>query len=66
MTATFEVKDGEVIWEVTRKLDTGDLENDYVIPLDTNFPIAWAINSKTATFTKHDTVGLISDVNLQS
>ena len=57
LTASFEVVNGEVKWTATRKLDTGDLENDYVIPLDDDFNIAWAINSRNPRLTKHNIVG---------
>ena len=51
LTSNYEVVDGEIIWTVTRKIDTGDVDNDYVIPLDTEFTIDWFINTDTFAFT---------------
>ena len=36
------------MFEVQRKLDTGDTENDFLIPTDMNFDMAWAAKSGTS------------------
>ena len=45
LDGSFEVVGGEVIFQVTRKLDTGDTENDFLIPIDTDFEMAWAVKT---------------------
>ena len=50
MDATFEedrIDPNKLVVTVRRALDTGD-PNDYVIPLDTEFDVAWAFNSRTS------------------
>ena len=49
MTPNFTVADGEVVWQVTRKVDTGD-ENDFGIPLNFEFQFDWAINTESFSF----------------
>ena len=43
----YNVDEGEVVFVVTRKLDTGDTEDDFLMPLDSKFDMAWAVNSST-------------------
>ena len=56
LKTTFGVKKGASkatsTIQIRRPIDTRD-KNDYVIPLDTKFPMAWAINSSSNDFTKY-------------
>ena len=38
----------EVYFKVLRKLDTGDTDDDYLIQLDRDFDMSWAINTGTS------------------
>merc|ERR1712226_651249 len=44
---SFELIDNEVIFHVQRKLDTGDADDDFLIPADAPFDMAWAVNYET-------------------
>ena len=64
LKTTFGVKKGASkatsTIQIRRPIDTRD-KNDYVIPLDTKFPMAWAINSSSNDFTKyHNLQGAMS------
>ena len=50
LTGSFSGQGNEIVFQVQRKLDTGDTENDFLIPLDLDFDMAWA--AKTGTSNK--------------
>ena len=45
---TVEVKDNKVKFTATRLLDTGDNDADFLIPLDEEFFVAFAVNRETS------------------
>lgn len=55
ITVTSEEKDGSVMVTVKRKLDTGDAEQDFVIPLDSEFEMSWSIMETGSDMTKEHT-----------
>ena len=44
---------GVQIFQFSRKLDTGDVGQDFVIPVDHEFTMCYAINHKQANFAEH-------------
>ena len=48
LTGSFNQQGGEIVFQVQRKLDTGDTENDFLIPVDLNFDMAWAVKTGTS------------------
>ena len=45
---SIETWDGKVKFTATRFLDTGDVFNDFLIPLDQEFYVAFAVNRDTS------------------
>ena len=46
------VENGWVLLNLVRSLDTGD-ENDYVMPVDTEFPVGWALLTTSNDITQY-------------
>ena len=50
-----QVKDDKVKFTATRFLDTGDMDSDYLIPVDEEFFVAFAVNRETSNLMRiHD------------
>jgi len=39
-----DLENGELEVTLRRALDTGDFDKDYILPVDTTFDLAWAVN----------------------
>ena len=51
-------EDGETVtFETKRKLDTGDAEQDYLVPLGEEIDMVWAIHEKTGEWKEHTKYG---------
>ena len=54
---TADADNGWITLNLSRSLDTGD-DNDYVMPLDTEFPVSWALHTTSNDITQyHDQRG---------
>lgn len=62
LDATFRFFEGDQIrFTITRALDTGDSEQDYLVPVDQEFDLGWAINYKNnEILNKHNEAGGLS------
>jgi len=43
---------GELEVKLRRQLDTGDLVNDYVLPVEESFDLAWAIHTQSSDISR--------------
>ena len=59
LVSTHEITEGKktVKWVTKRKLDTGDLAEDYLIPLNDEIDIVWAIGLSSGDWKYHDLWG---------
>lgn len=54
LDTSFEtLSNGKLQVTVKRPLDTGDFKDDYVLPVDQPFDIAWAVNTKSSDISKY-------------
>ena len=64
---TYSADKNEVYFKVKRKLDTGDADNDFLIQLDKEFDMSWALQANTNdTGRKHSKRSRLPDVMLSS
>ena len=67
LAGSFIVDGDEVKFQVTRKLDTGDTEDDFLIPVDRSFQMAWAVKTSTNNLSsRHSSRRSLSNVQLSS
>ena len=67
LSGTFSAVGNEVIFTVTRPLDTGDSQEDFLIPVDRNFNMAWGVYYNSSDKTKeHNRDGDIRSVQIAS
>lgn len=59
MDTTFELSDdgSKVTFTTKRKLDTGDTENDYLIPMSKEIDMIWALRTSTGSWKEHNKYG---------
>ena len=56
--------DGQVRFVAKRKLDTGDIEGDFLIEKDNDFLVGWAVNTKSnQPWDMHDKYSSLWDYN---
>jgi len=54
LDASFKtLSNGKLQVTIKRPLDTGDFIDDYVLPVDQPFDIAWAVNTKSSDISKY-------------
>ena len=67
LAGSFIVDGDEVKFQVTRKLDTGDTEDDFLIPVDRRFQMAWAVKTSSNNLSsRHSSRRSLSNVQLSS
>ena len=64
LQATFRFFEGGFIrFTIKRALDTGDSQNDFLLPLEKSFELGWAVNSDTNNLLKkHNSAGGLTAV----
>ena len=48
-------RDNEIVFYVKRPIDTGEYEQDFLVPLDTGFELGYVINEETSDVSKWPT-----------